>query len=334
MSQETASAQKVPANQAHRRRAVFADFATVKFQQVMTDLSSNGIDSTAVTEVAKLGQLLTEESIDVCVCNLVLGGEGPFGMITHIRNSSKNPDLKIIVLSKQVHKVNIQKTMKAGANDFIADPFEPESLYNRILYHLSPKQIIDPKGYENTVAGRESWDYIRLLLEGTEILSRTPRGNSHAAFYRILHDIAELLNSNRASLIVVDEEEKSGAVLATSDDPNFHDFPVDLNKYPEVLHVVHTGNLIVVEDVSQNSLTEGIQKSVRTISIGSIMVFPVRFQDDVMGVVVIRRPQVTGVPSMDIIRVLQAIANTMGAQYNIEALLRKIYRNFPKKAAA
>jgi CheY-like chemotaxis protein len=266
------------------------------------------------------------------VVNLLVGGTGPFELIANLRMNSKNKDLKIIVISRQVQKVNIQNTMRAGANDFVADPFENENMHNRVLYHLVPKRVIEPGGFEHTEAGRESWAYIKLMLEATELLSRTERDKTHGAFFTILQGIAKLLDSNRTSLIVVDEKNNSGVVLASSDDVKFHNFPVQMNKYPEVMHVVHTGNLVVVEDVSQNSMTADIAQKVKSIAIGSIMVFPVRFQGDIMGVMTVRRKDAAGVPSMDIMRVVQATCNIMAAHYNIEAVLRRIYRDFKKSA--
>ena len=144
----------------------------------------------------------------------------------------------------------------------------------------------------------------------------------------ILEKVAVLLTSNRTSLIIVDSESNTGVVLASSDDPNFFDFPISLHEYPEILHVLHTGNFVLIDDVSQNSLTQKINEKVKTILIGSIMVFPVRYQGEVVGVLTIRRAQARELPSMQVMRILQAIANTMASHSNVKALLRKIYKEY------
>jgi DNA-binding response OmpR family regulator len=322
----------VPPNTTVSRKVVFADFSIIKFQAVMDWLLRENIVSEGATETTKVVNLISEEMYDVVVVNLLLGGTGPFEMISHLRSCSKNKDIKIIVISRQVQKVNIQNTIRAGANDFVADPFDNENLQNRIVYHMSPKQVIEPAGFEQIVAGQAAWDYVKLMLETTELMSRSQREKTHAAFYTVLQGIAKLLESNRTSLIIVDEKSNSGVVLATSDDPKFFNFPIQLNKYPEIMHVMHTGNLVVVEDVSQNAMTEAIARTVRSIAIGSLLVFPIRFQADILGVMTIRRKNASQIPSLDIMRVLQAIGNIMGAHYNIEALLRRVYRDFKKSA--
>ncbi len=320
-------------NGADSRRVIFIDFAVVKFDQVIKWLKKDGINVDTSTDPPRFLATITEQSYDVAVINLLVGGMGPFELIKNVRATSKNPDIKIIVISRQVHKVNIQNTIKAGANDFVADPFENENLFHRILYHLSPKQIIEPYGYEATVATEEAWPYINMHLEATEMLSRTARGDEHKTFFEVLKSTAELLQSNRSSLIIVEEESHTGLVLATSDDPNFYDFPIALHKYPEILHVMHSGAFVLIEDVSQNALTNRLSDTVKSILIGSLMVFPVRFQGEVTGVLTVRRPKATELPSMQVLRVLQAIANTMASHTNIKSLLRKIYKDYSERAA-
>jgi transcriptional regulator with GAF, ATPase, and Fis domain len=181
--------------------------------------------------------------------------------------------------------------------------------------------------------GPESWPYINLLFQAMELLCGTERGQENATFYKILSEVANKLGSNRTSLIIVDAETDSGVVLSSSDDPKFVDFPISLHKYPEILHVMHTGNFVCIEDTSQNQMTQKISETVRTIAIGSMMVFPVRFAGEVVGVMAVRRKQVTDLPSMDTMRVLQALANTLAAHSNIKALLRKIYKDYTAQAA-
>lgn len=310
------------------RKVIFADFSVAKFQPIIDLLKSDNIVCEAVTDPPKFLARLNQEAFDVCVLNLLLGGLGPFDLVRNIRQYSKNPDIKIIVVSRQVQKLNIQNAIQAGSNDFVAEPFDNENVYHRILYHLTPKQVVEPKGYESSVPDTESWAYMETLLESTEILSRTGRNQEHQSFMAILERVAKLLNSNRSSLIVVDLESNTGVVLASSDDPSFHDFPISLHKYPEILHVLHTGNFVLIDDVSQNSLTQKINEKVKTILIGSLMVFPVRYQGEVVGVLTVRRAKAREVPTMQVMRILQAIANTMASHSNVKALLRKIYKEY------
>lgn len=318
------------------KKVMFADFAVVKYQGLMDQLRKEGLGVDAVTDEQKFLSRIAEESFDVCVLNLLLGGVGPFELIRNVRARSRNPEIKVIVITKQVQKANIQNTLKAGANDFVADPVEDENLHQRIFYHLTPKRVIESFGADGAILSKEAWPFLNLLLESTETLSRTQSPNISTTFFSILGNIARLLGSNRTSMMIVDEENDTGVVIASSDDPKFCDYPVVLNKYPEVLDVMHSGNFVLIDDVSKNQLTQAIHDNVRSIAIGSIMVFPVRYAGEVVGVLTIRRPKATDLPSMDHLRVLQCLANTLGTHAHIKAALRRIYRDYkaPGKTAA
>jgi CheY-like chemotaxis protein len=316
------------------RKVIFADFAVVKFDGVIRSLQRAEVGCEAVSDLPTLQTRLAQEHFEICVINLLLAKNGPFEMLQSVKTLSRNKEIKVIVVTKQMQKVNVQNALNAGANDFIGDPFETLNLYHRILYHLSPVKVIEAKGLETSTPSLESNDYVRILLESVELLGRTGRDALQGAFYKVLKQISEKVHSNRTSLIVVDDANNTGVVLASSDDPNFFNFPISLDKYPEVTHVMHTGNLIFVEDVTQNALTDAIKNNVKTIAIGSIMVFPVSHQGDLVGVLVIRRQKVTDVPPAEVMRVLQATANILAAHANIAVRLRKIYQGFNKKTDA
>lgn len=316
------------------KNVMFADFAVVKYNNIIEQLKSAGVGTDSVTDEKMFLARISAEPFELCVLNLLLSGIGPFELIRKVRATSKNREIKIIVISKQVQKMNIQNTLKAGANDFVADPFETESLHNRILYHLTPKKVIENLGNAAAVVTQEAWPVLEILVAATTTLSRTEAQNISQAFYEILGKVGVLLESNRSSMMIVDEENDTGVVLASSDDPKFCDFPVVLSKYPEVLDVVHSGNFVLIDDVAKNQLTQQISESVKSISIGSMMVFPVRYANEVVGVLTVRRAKAADLPHMETLHALQALANTLAAHANIKAALRRIYRDFKPAAPA
>jgi len=315
------------------RKLIIVDHATVKYTSLTQWLKKDGIVAEGYNDLAEVQKVIKEGSYHACILQLGLANANPFELIRTIKKDSKNKDLKVIVISRQVHKQNIHNAIQAGAADFVAEPFEMENLYQRLIYHLAPKQVLELQGLEKSEVSREAWSYLQKMLEANEALSHIERGKEYMTFYSVLKSFADLVESNRTSLMIVDEENNSGQVLASSDDPNFHDFPVSLDKYPEILHVVHTGQFVLIEDAAKNSLTKDLQQTVQTINIGSLMVFPIRFQNEVVGTLTIRRPKATAMPPKDALRILQAVANTLAAHSNIKLILKKIYQGFKPKAA-
>lgn len=314
------------------KKVVIGDLSISKFTVLSDWLKRDNVVVELATESGDLLEKISSQHFDVCVVNWLLGGIGPFELIRKLRAESLNPQVKVMVISRQVHRVNIQNAILAGANDFVAEPFENEVLLKRILYHFGPQKSLDSDSYEfKPLLELKELELVNLCLEISERLSRAERGKEHSVFFEALSKVAELTGSNRSSLIITDVTNEMGIVLASSDDSSFHDFPISLKQYPEIQHVVYSGRFVLIPDVSTNTLTQNISKRVKSISIGSLMVFPIRFQNEVIGVLMIRRPKASEVPSHDRLRILQAIANNMAAQSNIQVLLRKIYQEAPGK---
>ena len=310
------------------KRLILGEMSATKFSIISDWLKKDNVVVDFANDAELLIEKISEESYQLCMVNWLLGGIGPFELIRKIRSSSKNPDVKIMVVSRQVQKVNIQNAISAGAHDFVAEPFENEVVLKRILYHLSPQSTMDASEYEDReISTNDELELVNLCLEVCEKLSRTERGQEPHSLHEAVSKIGQALGSNRTSLVIADVGETSGVVLASSDDPSFHNFPISLDKYPEIQHVVFSGKVVLIPDVTANTLTHEINKKVKSIPIGSLLVFPVRYQNEVIGVLTIRRPKASEMPSYDKLRVLQALANLMAAQSNIQLLLRKIYRD-------
>ncbi len=318
-------------NEISPKKVWFCDFAPAKYDSLIKTLNENNINTQKFTNSELLLKALEKESADICVFNLLVGGMVPYEIVEKIKTSSKNQDMRLIVVSKQTSRINTQNAIKAGANDYVLDPFDNKDFFNRILYHLTPKKVIDPLNYEGSKMVGEEWPYINLLLETVEMLSKTVRGEEHNSFFKIVSSIAKLLNSNRTSFLVIDEENKSGFVLASSDKPDLHDFPISLLKYPEVLHVINSGHFVLIDDISQNPLTRNLGKQLKNIEIGSMMVLPLTFEGNIIGALSIRKTSRTELPPMHVIRILQAIANIVAGYSNRVYLLKKLYRTHTSK---
>ncbi len=311
-----------------KHRILIADFAPLKFDAAIAKWKTLGIECITATDTEKCLHQLSTSAFDLCIVNLLLGGIGPNKLLADVRAAGKNVELKVVVVSKQVQRVNIENAIKAGADDFVAEPFELEDIYQRILYHLAPKTLVQEVPTDNFEPGKPEQSYVVLLLEAIEVLSRTNRDDAHQGILGVLQKLAVLLESNRTSLIVGGSGETSGLALASSDDPKFKDFPVDLSRYPEVQHVLNTGSIVLIDDVSTNQMTNRIKDKVKSISIGSVMVFPVRFQSEVLGAMAIRRPKARQLPEREVLAVIQALANILASHSNVRMLLKKIYSDF------
>ena len=208
---------------------VFADPAPTRFQPVIDKLVESDISAENILNLKDLYQRVAETPFNVCLVNLLIGDCGPFELIGQLKQKSKNPNINIIVVSRQKQRVNVYNAIHAGASDFVGEPFSTEAILSKIAYHLRPKKIIAIDGIESNWNVHGTEPFIELLLESSEVLSKTPSSKSGDVMFDIMQKLARLLNSNRTSLIAAEALEQ-GFVIASSDEFNYRDQPLELEK--------------------------------------------------------------------------------------------------------
>ncbi|MFZ5471613.1 MAG: PAS domain S-box protein [Myxococcota bacterium] len=108
----------------------------------------------------------------------------------------------------------------------------------------------------------------------------------------LLHDVtrrlAEEMGIIRASLVVVDEAQGAGFVVAASDDALVKDLRIELARYPEIREVVRTGKPVIIEDAPTHPLLEGVQGAVAARGIQNIAAVPLSAGGKVLGVLLLR----------------------------------------------
>src|SRR5690606_15610604 len=93
------------------------------------------------------------------------------------------------------------------------------------------------------------------------------------------------LKAVRCNLIRVSEDFQSGEVLAASDDPKLDSLKINLSRYPEVSHVVHSQETVVIEDVASDPHMAAIRELIQGLSFNSMIVVPVTRNQGSYGVI-------------------------------------------------
>jgi two-component system NtrC family sensor kinase len=106
--------------------------------------------------------------------------------------------------------------------------------------------------------------------------------------YVIVSRIAVLVNALRCSILTVDEASRRCQVLASSDDPDVHGLLISLDKYPEICRVIETRRAVVINDVHVEPLLIEVRDKLQNLGFESIMVLPLLYGDNLLGMLVLR----------------------------------------------
>ena len=313
-------------------RVLFGDFGAIKFESISHKLKAQGVFSQSARTEQEFQTKLEAEAFDLCIVNLHHIAHKPLEWLGKIRGYSRNTDVRILVVTNKLQRINVENVISAGADDIIAEPMLVDPTINRILYHLSPKTVVDLTLPTEFALNAQTTPFIELIIEASKDLSRATNEKQRQALFRGCQIIADRIQGNRVSMVAIDLGPQSqlsnnlvAKVMVSSDDIDFTGFPLDLRKYPEILHVLHTGLFVLVDDVSADERTKNISENVKQITIGSLLVFPLFFHGTISGVLSIRRPSTKDLPAAEVVLLLQTLANLMGVYTSTWLALEKIY---------
>lgn len=92
-------------------------------------LMRNGFLVTAARDAAHARRILTGLDFDLLVLDVMMPGEDGLSLCQHIRETSKTPVMLLTAKSETDDRI---EGLEAGADDYLAKPFEPKELLLRI----------------------------------------------------------------------------------------------------------------------------------------------------------------------------------------------------------
>lgn len=112
--------------------------------------------------------------------------------------------------------------------------------------------------------------------------------NSHDILYVFVEHIARVVSSERCSIVRVWGGKQTGQVLASHEDASLSNRDIDLERYPELQHVLHTGQKIVINDVYAHPMMRPCEPYFRSTRIRSLLVIPIVLHDRNVGSLFLR----------------------------------------------
>lgn len=217
------------------------------------------------TEVAHNGReglrVARENPPDLVLLDIMMPG---MDGLTFCRRYQEDPELgeaRILMLTARNGRQDVVQALEAGASDYVTKPFFIDELVARIKTNLEVKRYHDD--LEAMVRISQA---VTSSLEIDEVL------------YRIVCELADVVQSDRASLIrVVDDS--SGYVVSTRDDPDLRNLQIDIGDYPEIRKATRTRTTVAVEDTGADPLLAGVRDNIPVRK--SVLAVPLEvYQDD------------------------------------------------------
>jgi DNA-binding response OmpR family regulator len=277
-----ADAQEIQSN----FKVLIADDDGASSRRLQDFLKERGFSVDVVANGKLAKERITMWKPTFVICDLTLADLNAFQLLSWIKTDPSVKDNKPKVFVTSAHNIvkNIKECISLGASDYIVKPFKYEDILTRLVFHIQNKrELISEAGKEK--AGKlEGADIYLHLLE--LVLRETLSGRAQSEILlNITKMIAITLKAVRCSVVMISEDLQAGTVLASSDSRDARGFLLDMNKYPEMLHVMNSEKAIVIEDLAYDPMLAKIKDLVKGISFNSMIVCPVSRNGSMYGVI-------------------------------------------------
>lgn len=122
---------------------------------------------------------------------------------------------------------------------------------------------------------------LEFILDITKSISSSL--NFQDVLKTIVNKVAEYTHANRCSIILIDNQQKYGYVMASHDAPAINHLQIDLKNYPEIARTLETKDAVVVNDINLDPLMSDVRETLNKIKIKSLLVIPIVYHEEIIG---------------------------------------------------
>jgi PAS domain S-box-containing protein len=221
---------------------------------------------------------LAEHEPGLILLDLVMSELDGYGVLAHVRADARLREVPVVVLTALDSDAEIQRVFASGADDYVHKPFRPAELVARIRGQTRMREYVER-------LNRRERDQ-QTVLELTQKLASTL--DVRDILFTVVQRLAQIAQADRCSIVLFGESSQVGYVLATSDDEQLRDLPIELNKYPEIREVLSTGKNLVIHDAEHHPLLEVVRKDEPARGFNSLALVPINYEHGSVGVLFLR----------------------------------------------
>jgi PAS domain S-box-containing protein len=261
-------------------------------------LGRAGLTSVALASGQAALDWLEENTPSVVLLDLVMPPPDGYDILRVLRARDATRGVPAVVLTALDADEEIERAFAEGADDFLRKPFRPAELVARIRGQLRLRQYVE------TIARREH--DAKVLLELTQVLASTL--DLRDILHTVVRRIAEVTQVDRCSIVLVRDTGDVGYVVASNDDQQVRDLPLDLDKYPEIREVMKQGMPLVVSDATTHPLFDVLRPD-SSPTYASLAIVPILHEARPMGVLFLRSRSPAQI-DQNVVSLARTIANT------------------------
>jgi len=277
-------------------RVLIADDDGQLSRRCMDFLKEKNFDAKVVATGRELRNLLLDASWipHFILSDLVLPDCNAIELCSLVKNTPHlyDANTRVLVTSGHNSLQNVKDSLKAGAADYIVKPFKFDDLVTRLIFHIQKKRVIVDAEKEDT--GKLTGYHLYLHLLEIVLKEATSSRRTHDVLFNVTKMLGITLKAVRCNIVETSDDRQSGMIMASSDDRTARGIKIDLNRYPEIIHVMNTEKPVVIESLDYDPVLAEIKKNFKNIQFNSMIVCPLKKRGELYGIIAARMDKTAG----------------------------------------
>ncbi len=259
-------------------------------------LKDHGYEVVATVRGDQMYERLARRTPDLLLLEIDAPEEDGSEVLRRLRANERWRDIPVFMIAAAGSDDVATRALRAGAADFMSKPFRLRELLARIQSQLRSRDTLR-RAYaalrEVSEALIESREEAKSRRELVDILHEVTGELSPEEIFRILaRRVARALDISRCSVILARPGDELGVVATAFDNPGLRNFPIRLERYPEIRAALDQGVPVLVEEGAANPLFGEIRKvwdaEGLTVPVSSAIALPFTLDRSQIGVFFLR----------------------------------------------
>lgn len=210
--------------------------------------------------------------------DLIMPGIDGYAVLRHMRSRPGLSEVPVVVLTALDSDEEIERIFACGADDYVHKPFRAAEIVARIHGQMRVRDYVERlnRREKNSLTVLELTQALASSLDIRDIL------------FTVVRRVASVAHVDRCSIVLVGEQQSIGYVVATSDDEQMRDLPINLGNYPEIREVLATGTPLVIRDAHHHPLLEAVRQQGPPFEFTSLALVPILHDHGPFGVIFLR----------------------------------------------
>ncbi len=289
------------------------DDDTVTREAIVDLLVGASLKAVAVPDGPSALEWLEGELPSLVLLDVTMPKMDGYEVLRRIRETPHLSSVPVVVMTALDSDGQVERAFAAGADDFVQKRLRGLEIVARVRAQLRMRD------YGERLAYRER--DLRTVVELIQTLASSL--DIRDILFTLVTRLAAIVKVDRCSIVLLGERSDIGYVVATSDNEQLRDLPINLTKYPEIRETLTSGSAVVIRDAANHPLLRAVRQHDGLTGFTSLALVPIVHEGRALGVIFLRAKRKV-VFSDEEMTLLQTVSNATGIALRNARILQEL----------